>query len=123
MGSNYLSVLRSRIIQDPLYKIVAILVAGNINQWDACPVVAPLANPIQVTAKEIRSSNFEALFNNLGRELIRRIFGSKSNHMVNCSASIGRPTVLANVLDAPVAKLAVRDDVNVGQDLFDTRTL
>lgn len=123
MGSNYLTMLRGRVVQDPLYKIIAILVAGNINQWDTCAVLTYLTNPIQVAAKEIGSPNFEALFDYLGRKLVRRILGSVSNHMVNSSASIGRPAVLANVLDAPVAKLAVCDDVNVGQHLFDTGTL
>jgi hypothetical protein len=43
--------------------------------------------------------------------------------MVDSSAAISWGTVLADVLDAPVAKLAMSNDVDACQDLLNARAL
>jgi hypothetical protein len=43
--------------------------------------------------------------------------------MVNGSAAISWSTVLANVLNAPVAKLAMSNDIDACKDLFNAGTL
>jgi hypothetical protein len=43
--------------------------------------------------------------------------------MVDGTAAILRSTMLADVLDAPVAKLAMGDNVNVGKDLLNAGAL
>jgi hypothetical protein len=43
--------------------------------------------------------------------------------MANSTATISWSTVLADVLDTPVAKLTVRDDINAGKNLVDAGTL
>lgn len=71
---HHFSVLWRCIVQNPLDQVIAVLVAGNINQGNSSSVTTPFTNTVQVAAEEVRASNFEALFHNLGRELVRRIF-------------------------------------------------
>lgn len=112
-----------RVGQDVLNEIIAILVAGNVNQWNTRTVKTALADPVKVAAKKLGASDLEAFLNNLGRELIHGILRSVPNDMINGTAAVRRGTMLANVLDAPVAKLTVRHDVDVGKDFLDARAL
>lgn len=43
--------------------------------------------------------------------------------MVNRTAAVSRSTMLADVLNAPIAELTMRDDVDAGEDFIDTRAL
>lgn len=43
--------------------------------------------------------------------------------MVDSAATVGRSTVLANMLNAPIAKLTVGDNIDAIEDLGDARTL
>lgn len=43
--------------------------------------------------------------------------------MVNGSASIRRSAMFTNMLDAPVSKLAVSNNINVGKNFLNARTL
>lgn len=123
VSSDHVSVLGIRVGQDVLNEIIAILVAGNVNQWNTRTVKTALADPVKVAAKKLGASDLEAFLNNLGRELIHGILRSVPNDMINGTAAVRRGTMLANVLDAPVAKLTVRHDVDVGKDFLDARAL
>lgn len=48
MGGDHLAVLWSCIVKDPLDKVVAVLIAGDVNQRNSGPVAATLADTIQV---------------------------------------------------------------------------
>ena len=43
--------------------------------------------------------------------------------MINGTAPVSWGTVLADMLDTPVAKLSMRYDINADEDLVDARTL
>lgn len=43
--------------------------------------------------------------------------------MINGAAAVGRGSMLADVLDAPVAELTVGDDIDASKDFVDARTL
>ena len=43
--------------------------------------------------------------------------------MVNGTGPVLRSSMFANVLDAPIAELTMGDNVNIVEDLIDTRTL
>lgn len=118
-----LAVLRGSIIENPLNEVVSILVAGNVDQGDSSAIPASFADTIQVSTKEVCPSNLETLFDHFGRKLIGAVLGCISDDMVDGAASVGGSTMLANVLDAPVAELAVGHNVNVGQNLFNTGPL
>lgn len=123
VSSNHVSVLGIGMGQDVLNEIVAVLVAGNVNQGDARTVETTLADSVKVAAKKLGASDLEAFLNDLGSELIHGILRSVSNDMINGTAAVRRSTMFANVLDAPVPKLAVRDDVDVGKDFLDAWAL
>lgn len=123
MGSDHVAMLGASVGQDVLDQVVAILVAGNVDERDARPVRAALADSIQVSTEELRSANLQALLDHFGGKLICAVFGSVSNNVVNRTAAVGRSSMLANVLDTPVAKLSVGNNVNVGEDFFDAGSL
>lgn len=120
---NRLAKLRSRVVEDPLNQVVAVLVAGNVNERDTSPVRTALADAVEVPAQKLGASNLEALLNNLGGKLISAVLGSVANDVVHGAALVRRSPMLANVLDAPVAKLPMGHNVNVGKDLFDAGAL
>lgn len=123
MGSHHFSVLWSGVVEDPLHKVVAVLITGNVNQGNARAITTTLTNPIKVTTEEVRATNLEALLHNFRRKLIRTVLSSVSNNMVDGAAAIRRGAMLANVLNAPITKLPVSNDVDVGKDFFNAGAL
>lgn len=123
MGCNHLAILRGSIVENPLDKIVAVLVTGDVDERDPGPVRTAFAYAIEVAAEKISPSYLEALLDDLGGKLIRAVLSCVPNDMVDGPASVGRRTVLANVLDAPVPKLPMRYDVDICKHLFNTWSL
>lgn len=123
VSSDHVSVLSIGVGQDVLNKIIAILIAGNVNQWNTWTVKTTLADSVQVAAEKLGASDLEAFLNDLGSELIHGILRSVPNDMINRTAAVRRGTMFTNVLDAPVAKLAVRHDVDVGKDFLNAWAL
>lgn len=85
--------------------------------------MAPLANSIQVSAEKLSVANLEALLHHLGGKLVGAILCSISNDVVDGSAAVRGGSMFAYMLNAPVSKLAVGHNVDVGKDFFDARTL
>lgn len=123
VSSHHVSVLCIGVGQDVLDEIIAILVAGNVDQGNAWTVEATLTDSVQIAAEKLGSSNLEAFLNDLGSELVHGVLCSVTNDVIDGTATVGRSTVLADVLDAPVAKLAVCHDVDIGKDFFNAWTL
>jgi len=73
--------------------------------------------------QEVGARYLETLLNHLGSELIGTILSSEAKNMLDGTALVSRTAVLANVLDAPVTELTVRDDVDASEDFVDTGTL
>lgn len=121
--SNNLTMLRVALSQNPLNQIIAILIAGNVDQGDTGSIDSSLADAVKVATQEIATSDLEALLNHLGSVLIRTVLSSVSNDVVNGATAVGRGSVLTDMLDAPIAELTVGDDVNIGQNFLDARTL
>lgn len=121
-GDN-LPVLGVGVSKNVLNEIVAVLVAGNVNEWDTGTVVAAFANTIKISTKKLHSTNLEAFLDNLGGELIHAILRCIANDMVNSTATINRCSMLADVLDAPISKLAVSNNVDASKNFFNARAL
>jgi hypothetical protein len=120
---NKFTMLRIGVSQDVLNEVVAILITGDVDQWDAGAIDTSLADTIKIAAEEVWTTNLEALLNDLGGKLIHAVLGGVTNNMVNGTAAISWGTMLANVLNAPVAKLTMSNDVNASKDLLDAWTL
>jgi len=123
VSSHNLAMLRAGVGKDPLNEVVAVLVAGNVNQGDARAVHATLTHTIEVATQKLRTPNLETLLDNLGSKLVHAVLSGVADDVVDSTAAISRGTVLANVLNAPVAKLAVGHDVDVGEDLLNAGAL
>jgi hypothetical protein len=115
--------LRVGVSEDILDQVITVLIACNINQWNAGAVETTFANTIEIPAQEINAANLEALLNNLGCKLVHAVFRGIADDMVNGTAAVSWSTMLADVLDAPVAELAMSDNVNACKNLLDARAL
>lgn len=113
MGGYNFAILRCGVRQDVLDEVIPVLIAGNIDEWDPWTVHATFADAVEVAAEELGAANFQALLNHLGSELIHAVLSGIADNVVNGPAAVGGGAMLANVLDTPVAKLAVSDDVDV----------
>ena len=123
MSRDPLTVLRRGVGEDILDQVVAVLVAGDIDEGNARAADAAFADSIKVSTQKIWTANLQAFLDNLGSKLVHAILGGVANNMIDSSATVGGCSMLADVLNAPVAELAVGDDIDVGEDLFNTRTL
>jgi hypothetical protein len=123
MSSDHFAMLRVGMSEDVLDEVIAILVTGNIDQRDPRTVMSAFADTIEVPAKKFGTSDLQAFLDNLRCELIHAVLGSVSDDMIDSTASVSRSAMLTDVLDAPVSELAMRNDVNVLQNLLNAGTL
>jgi len=123
MTSNNLPVLWVGVGQDVLNQIVSILIAGNVDEWDTWAIISSLANAVEITAEKLNTSNLEAFLNNLRSELVHAVLRGVADDVVDSTSAICWSTMLTDVLNAPVAKLSMSNDVNAGKDLLDAWAL
>ena len=123
VGSDNLPVLWIGVGQDVLNQVVSVLVASNVDEWNAWTIWAAFADTVEVAAEKLNAANLEALLDDFGRELIHAVLGSVSDDMIDGAAAISRSPVLADMLNAPVSKLAMSDDVDAAKDFLNTWAL
>lgn len=123
MLSDDLSMLRVGVGEDILNEVVAVLVTRNIDQWNARTIKATLADTVEVATEKVNTTNLETFLNNLRSKLVHAVLGRVPDDMVNCPAAISWGSVLTNMLDAPVAKLAVGNNINASKNLFNAGPL
>jgi hypothetical protein len=123
MLSNNLTMLRVGVSENVLNEIVAVLVTGDVDQRNARTIKTTLTDTIKVAAEEINTTNLKALLNDLRCKLVHAVLRCIADDVVNGSAAISWGTVLADVLNAPIAKLAMSNDINACQDFLDARAL
>ena len=87
-------------------------VSLTIDQWHAWTILATFTNPLEVAVQEVVAANLQAFLDDLGSILIHAVVGREPDNMVDSSATVGRGAVLADVLDAPIAKLTMRDHID-----------
>lgn len=123
MGRHHLAMLRSGVVKNPLNKVVAVLIARNVNQGDSSAVTTTFADAIEVAPEKLGSSNLETFLNDFGCKLIGTVLSCVPNDMIDSAASVRRSAMFTNMLNAPVSKLTVRHNVNVGKYFFNARSL
>jgi len=123
VSSHNFTVLRVGMCENPLHEVVAVLVARDIDQGNTGSVHSSLTNSVEIPCQELDSTDLEAFLNYLGGVLIHTVLGGEADHVVHGAAAISRGAVLADMLNAPVTKLAMCDNVDVRQDFLDARTL
>ena len=123
MCRHNLSMLWVGVGKDVLDEVVAILITGNIDQRNTRTINAALTDSIKISTKELRTTNLQAFLDYLRSKLIHRVLRSIANDVINRTAAVRRSSMLADMLDAPVAELAVCDNVDVGKNFLDARAL
>jgi len=123
VASDNLPMLRVGVRKNVLDEVVTVLIAGNVDEWDTWTVRASFADTIEISAEKFDTTNLKALLDNLGGKLIHAVFRCVSDDVVNSTAAISWGTMLADMLDAPVAKLTMSDDINAGENFLNTWTL
>ena len=140
VASDNLTVLHACIGQDVLDEVVSKLISSNyakiitkhvesqdfgltVNQGHARTIGTTLAHALQISVKELGVTNLETLLDDLGSILIHAVLGGEAEDVVDGTTTIGGSPMLTDVLDAPVAKLTVSDDIDAGEDFVNARTL
>lgn len=95
----------------------------TVDQWNTRTVSAPFTDTLKVALQKVRTANLKTLFDDLRCELVHTILGGITKNMVDGAATIGRSTMLANMLDAPIAELPVGHDVDAIENFGNARTL
>jgi hypothetical protein len=122
LGNNF-PVLGVGVSENVLDEVVSVLVTRDVNQRNARAVETTLTDTVKIPTEEINASDLKTLLNDLGCKLIHAVLRSIADDVVNGPATISRSTMLADVLDTPVAELAMSNDINASQYLFNARTL
>jgi hypothetical protein len=65
VSGHDLAMLGAGVGEDVLDEIVAVLVAGDVDEGDARAIHTPLADPVKVAAKKLRATNLQALLDHL----------------------------------------------------------
>lgn len=123
VGSHDLAALTIRVGENVLDEVVAELVAGYVDERHTRTIRTSLAHTVEVAVEEVGATDLETLLHDLGGELIHAVLRGEAEDVVDGASAVRKRAVLADVLDAPVAELAVSDDVDARKDLSDARTL
>lgn len=123
LRSNNFLVLGTGIHEDPLHKIIAELVASDVDEWHTWTIGAAFANAIEVTIEEGVAANLEAFLDDLRSVLINAVLSCEVEDMVDGAAAVGRSSMLTDVLNAPVSELTMSDDIYACENFVDGGTL
>lgn len=77
----------------------------------------------KVTIHELDPTDLETLLYNFGSKLIDAVAVGVGENVVNDTAFVGWGTMLAQMLDAPVAELTMGDEVDACNDFLNGGTL
>lgn len=95
----------------------------TIDQRHARAVRTASANTGKITVKELSTTNFKTFFNNLRSELVHAIISGPHEDMLDGTVLVMWSSVLTDVLDAPIAKLAVGEEINFCKNFLNSRAL
>jgi len=99
------------------------LIASNVDERHTRTVGTTFADLFEVAIEELGARNFETLLDNLGSELVGAVLCGIAKDVFNGTSLVRSGTMLADMLNAPVAELAVRNDIDTAEDFVDAGTL
>lgn len=120
---NLLTLVVMGVHENPLDEVIAVLVASNIDERNAWTIWVSRGNDPKVAIKKLDATDLEALLNDLGSKLIDAVAVGVDKDMIDDTTFVGRRAMLAEMLDAPITKLAMSNEVNADDHFFDSRTL
>ena len=123
VNSNLLTLVVVSVHQYPLDQIVAVLVSSNVDERDAGTVWSSRGDDTKVAIQKLQAANLQTLLNNFGSKLIDAVIVRVRKDVVDDATLVGGRPMLAEMLNAPVAKLTMSDEVDVCNDFLDCRAL
>ena len=95
----------------------------TVNQRHARSIRAAGTNTSEVPFEELGTANLKAFLDHLRRELVHTVIRGPGKDVLYRAALIVGGTMLADVLNTPVTKLAMGQKVDFGQDFFNSLAL
>lgn len=95
----------------------------TVNERDTWTIWVSSGDDAKVPLEKFDTTDLEALLHNLGSKLVNAVAVRVHEDVVNDTTLVRRGTMLAEVLDAPIAELTMSDQIDVGNDFLDGRTL
>lgn len=121
MNSNLFSLLLVCVHEDPLNEIVAILITSNVNERDTWSIWMSSGDDIEVTIKKLDATNLETLLDNFRSILVDTVAIGIDQDVIDDPTLVRRGAVLTEMLNTPIAKLAMSDKINVGDNFLNSR--
>lgn len=95
----------------------------TINQGHPGPVSSTRANSREIAIQEFWASYLQAFLDDFGGKLIHTVIYCPMEDMLGGATLVMGSTVLADVLDTPVAKLTVSEYIDLRYNFFDCWSL
>ena len=95
----------------------------TVNEWNAWTIRAAFTHTLKIAFQEVRSTYLQALLNDLGCELVHAILSGITKNVVDSAATVSGEPMLTDMLDAPVAKLSMGDNVDAMKHFVNARSL
>jgi len=99
------------------------LIPSNVDERHTRTVSTTLTDFFKVSIEELGARNFETLFDNLRGELVGTVLCCIAKDVFDSTGLVRTCTVLADMLDTPIAELAVRNNIDAAKDFVDAGTL
>ena len=123
VNGDLLSLMMVGVHEDPLDQVVTILIASNVDERNAGTVWTSGGNDTKVAIQKVKTTDLEAFLDDLGGKLIDAVAVRVGKNVVDDPSFVRRRTVLAEMLDAPIAKLTMSNEINIADDFLNGRPL
>ena len=139
MVGDLLTLVMVSVHENPLDQVIAILIARDyfalassstrlvsaltVNERNARTFRMGGRDNCKVTVHEFDAANLQTFLHNLGSKLVDAVVVSICENVVDNAALVGWRAMLAQMLDTPVAKLTMGNEVDACDDFLDGWTL
>lgn len=118
VDGDLFALLLMSIHQYPLNEVIAVLISSNVDEWNARTIRMSRSYDRQISVEKLNAPNLETFLDNLGGILVDAVAVGVDEDVIDDSSFVRRGTVLAKMLDAPIAELSMGNEIDVGDDLL-----
>jgi hypothetical protein len=88
VNGDLLTLMMMRVHQNPLDEVIAILVASNVNEWNARSIWTSGSNDSKIVIQEFKTTNLETLLDDFRSELVDAIAIRVGENMIDDSSLV-----------------------------------
>lgn len=122
VDGDLLALLLVSVHQYPLNEVVAILVTSNVDEWNSRSVRVRSRDDSEISIEKFNTANLEAFLDDLRGVLIDAVAVGVDEDVIDDSPLVRGCAVLAEMLNTPIAELTMSYEIDVGNDLFNSRS-